>query len=201
MYNSIQHIAITNRHLCSTDLLTQLERLFVYRKHTPHFLDHIILREKDLPAESYTALAKEVLALCKDYQVPCTLHTYYETALALHCNEIHLPFSLFTEVMPDKNLDLCHHFSTIGTSVHSLEDALLAEELGASYVTAGHIFTTSCKPGLPPRGLAFLQDIVDTLSIPVYAIGGIHASNMEQIVQSGAAGACMMSDFMQWHSF
>lgn len=170
----------------------------MYRQHKPDILDRVILREKDLSAEAYTTLAKQVLTLCEAYQVPCTLHTYYENAIALHCREIHLPFSLFTEVMQDETLNLRHHFSRIGTSVHSLEDALLAEKLGASYVTAGHIFATSCKPGLPPRGLAFLQEIVNALSIPVYAIGGLHASNIEQIAQSGAAGACMMSDFMQW---
>ena len=30
-----------------------------------------------------------------------------------------------------------------------------AKKLGASYVTAGHIFATTCKPGLEPRGTAF----------------------------------------------
>ena len=48
-----------------------------------------------------------------------------------------------------------------------------AERLGATYVTAGHIFTTDCKKGLPPRGLDFLKNVCDAVTIPVYGIGGI----------------------------
>lgn len=36
-------------------------------------------------------------------------------------------------------------FKVIGTSVHSVEDAIKAEQLGATYMTAGHIFATDCK--------------------------------------------------------
>ena len=48
-----------------------------------------------------------------------------------------------------------------------------AERLGAAYVTAGHIFTTDCKKGLPPRGLDFLKNVCDAVTIPVYGIVGI----------------------------
>ena len=41
-----------------------------------------------------------------------------------------------------------------------------AERLGATYVTAGHIFTTDCKKGLPPRGLDFLKNVCDAVTIP-----------------------------------
>ena len=40
-----------------------------------------------------------------------------------------------------------------------------AERLGATYVTAGHIFTTDCKKGLPPRGLDFLKNVCDAVTI------------------------------------
>lgn len=41
------------------------------------------------------------------------------------------------------------HIKRIGTSIHSVEDAVFAESHGADYITAGHIFTTDCKKGLP----------------------------------------------------
>lgn len=96
-----------------------------------------------------------------------------------------------------ENRKILQGMKVIGTSVHSLEEALEAERLGASYVTAGHIFSTECKPGLEPRGLTFLQKICEGVKIPVYAIGGIHPDNLEKIAQTGAAGACMMSEFMR----
>ena len=36
-------------------------------------------------------------------------------------------------------------FETVGVSVHSADEAVLAEKMGATYVTAGHIFATDCK--------------------------------------------------------
>ena len=47
------------------------------------------------------------------------------------------------------------HFNIIGASTHSLEDAKIAEKLGATYITASHIFATDCKKGLEPRGWIF----------------------------------------------
>lgn len=46
-------------------------------------------------------------------------------------------------------------FETVGVSVHSADEAVLAEKMGATYVTAGHIFATDCKKGLEPRGIEF----------------------------------------------
>lgn len=45
----------------------------------------------------------------------------------------------------------------LGTSVHSLEEAREAQTLGADYLTAGHIYATDCKRGLPPRGTGLRQ--------------------------------------------
>ena len=89
-------------------------------------------------------------------------------------------------------------FSQIGTSTHSPAEALEAQQLGATYVTAGHIYTTDCKKGLPPRGLAFLRDVCNTVQIPVYGIGGIKldAEQIAEVKSSGAKGVCIMSGMM-----
>ena len=85
----------------------------------------------------------------------------------------------------------------VGTSVHSIEQAKEAIALGVSYVTAGHIFSTQCKPGLAPRGIDFLKNICQTVQVPVFGIGGIHPDNMQQVLDAGAAGVCMMSEMMR----
>lgn len=42
-----------------------------------------------------------------------------------------------------------------------------------------------------------LQNICENVSIPVYAIGGISNENINDVRQTGAAGACIMSGFMK----
>lgn len=154
----------------------------------------LILREKDLAEKEYAALAEQTLELCKQYQVSCILHTYIETAEKLSHPMIHLPLPLL-----EKNSDRLRDFQVIGCSVHSVEDALKAEKLGATYLTAGHIYATDCKKGVPPRGLDFLRNVCEKVNIPVYAIGGIHVGTgqMEEVMKCGAKGGCIMSEMMK----
>lgn len=84
----------------------------------------------------------------------------------------------------------------IGVSVHSLRQALLAQELGADYVVAGHIFDTPSHALERGRGLAFLEQICASLSIKAYAIGGINFKNLSSIKGAGAVGAYMMRGFL-----
>ena len=74
---------------------------------------------------------------------------------------------------------------------------VLAEKMGATYVTAGHIFATDCKKGLEPRGIEFLKNAVSSVDIDVYGIGGISLENISKIQNTGAKGACIMSGFMK----
>ena len=66
--------------------------------------------------------------------------------------------------------------------------------------TAGHVFATDCKRGVPGRGLDFLKATAASVCIPVYAIGGISARNVAAVRGAGAAGACVMSGLMSCQS-
>ncbi len=192
----MQVVAITNRSLCHRPFLEQLEMVCQTR---PAFM---ILREKDLPEQEYQELADQVLGLCHSYDVPCILHTYPDAARALDCTSIHLPLPLLR-----KYAHTLVGFTQIGSSVHSVEEAMEAENLGATYVTAGHIYITACKKGLAPRGLDFLRNVCQSVSIPVYAIGGIQLDadtqgiaqdQAAEIASCGARGGCIMSGMMQF---
>ena len=98
----------------------------------------------------------------------------------------------------EKDAEKLKHFNIIGASTHSLEDAKIAEKLGATYITASHIFATDCKKGLEPRGLDFLKNICDNVNIPVFALGGINEDNSKYCYENGAKGVCMMSQAMKY---
>ena len=183
-----QLIAVTNRSLSVHPFEEQIER--VASRH-PRAL---ILREKDLPEEEYRALAERVLAICAAHEVLCILHSYPETALALGCPAVHLPLPLL-----ERYREMVPRFQAVGSSVHSVFEAKRAEELGAAYLTAGHIYMTDCKKGLAPRGLPFLREVVRAVSIPVYGIGGIglDEGQLAEVLSCGAAGGCVMSAMMR----
>ena len=179
-------ICITNRGLCRVDFHEQIKRL---AKAHPRA---IILREKDLSPEDYRKLAAEVLEICRGEDTECILHTFADIAAELSAESIHLPLNTLRE-MPD---ELKRRFRRIGASCHSAEDAIEASRLGASYITAGHVFATDCKKGLPPRGLDFLKNVCGSVDIPVYAVGGISPDNIAEVRRAGASGGCVMSSAM-----
>lgn len=185
---NIPCICVTNRTLCRDDFLTRIDHIV-----KKGVADAILLREKDLTEREYLELAEKVLSICKSHNRRCILHTYYKAAKELGCKEIHLPLPLLQKMREEGEKEW---FTTVGTSVHSLKQANLAMHLQADYMTAGHIFETDCKKGLPGRGLSFLSKVVCESEVPVYGIGGISADNAGQIMETGAAGVCIMSGFM-----
>ncbi|MCI5495526.1 MAG: thiamine phosphate synthase [Roseburia sp.] len=185
---NIPCICVTNRTLCRDDFLTRIDHIA-----KKGVADAILLREKDLTEREYLELAEKVLSICKSHNRRCILHTYYKAAKELGCKEIHLPLPLLQKMREEGEKEW---FTTVGTSVHSLKQANLAMHLQADYMTAGHIFETDCKKGLPGRGLSFLSKVVCESEVPVYGIGGISADNAGQIMETGAAGVCIMSGFM-----
>jgi len=84
----------------------------------------------------------------------------------------------------------------IGQSVHSLMEAAAAEQAGADYVMYGHIFETDSKPGVPPRGLHALTQVVDRTAIPVIAIGGIKPGNVQEVIATGCSGVAVLSGIL-----
>lgn len=178
-------ICVTNRQLCE-DFPAQLRKIAEAEPKA------VILREKDLSPREYSSLAVTAMRICGEYGVPCVLHSFADIAAELGAEAIHLPLHILCG-LPD---DMKRRFRTIGASCHSVSDALEAQKQGASYITAGHVFATDCKKGLPPRGLDFLREVCSAVSIPVYAIGGICAENYGSVIAAGASEACVMSGLM-----
>lgn len=178
-------IYVTNRKLCREDFLTRLGKL------TKTGPQAIILREKDLGQKEYELLAKKVSTICEADNVRLIINRNIDIAAELNISFIHLSME---DLRLHKNE--IRRFKCTGASVHSTEEALEARELGAGYLIAGHIFTTDCKKGMPPRGLAFLKEICSKVDIPVFAIGGITRERVKIVLETGAKGICIMSEAM-----
>ena len=183
-------ICVTNRKLCQGDFLEQIQKIALAKP------DKIIVREKDLSEEEYTALLREVVKIGEVNSVEIVAHSFIDSAQELGVRSIHLPLDKLRRMSEDDK----QFFQNIGASCHSKEDAREALALGANYIVAGHIFETDCKKGLAGRGLDFLHEVYTVTPVPVYAIGGIRPENAQEVVKAGASGVCIMSGFMRSQS-
>ena len=214
-------IAVTDAANCPRSLVEQVERI----AECAYKPQQLLLRAKELTPEDYAKLAREVLPLCQSYGIELIIHTHWQIALELGIQRVHLPLPKLSQLPVAARRSL-----VISSSVHSVAEAQRALAEGAQALVAGHIYTTSCKAGLKPRGLEFLKQIHEVAtkqtlptqlpanadvrehqssteqkscnsckSIPVYAIGGIgfDARQWQELVQSGAQGACIMSAYMK----
>ena len=214
-FSKFELVWVTNRRL-SEDFFADVRRVAQGGK-----ADKILLRESDLSEDEYENLARktlEIIAECGS-GARLILHTYANVASKLGVCELHLPFTKFAALSgesainlrdlakfdgvctdKDEALGICAsnlmQKLKIGVSVHSLEQALSAQELGADYVVAGHIFDTPSHALERCKGLKFLREICESLSIKTYAIGGINFENLSEIKDAGAAGAYMMRGFL-----
>ena len=203
--NRIKLNIITNRKLCENENLEkQIKKIFsAYEKKIilKNFeIVALTLREKDLDKNEYLNLVEKIYPICKRYGIDLILHQNYDLNLDEKYNieGIHLSYEIFKSLNKNIREKLIKKYKRIGVSIHSFEEAKDVENLGATYVVAGHIFETDCKKGLEPRGLNFIKELSSILTIPIFAIGGINEENSNLVLNSGAFGVCMMSSLMKY---
>ena len=205
MLDKIKLNIISNRKLCENENLEkQIEKIFsAYERKIilKNFeIVALTLREKDLNKNEYLKLIEKVYPICQKYKINLILHQNYDLNLddKYKIDGIHLSYNIFKSLNENIKAELIKKYKRIGVSVHSLNEAKEVENLGASYVVAGHIFETDCKKSLEPRGLKFIEDLSSTLTIPIFAIGGIDEKNSLSVIDSGAFSVCMMSSIMKY---
>ena len=205
MINKIKLNIISNRKLCENENLEkQIEKIFsaYERKIILKNFDIVALtlREKDLNKNEYLKLIEKIYPICQKYKINLILHQNYDLNLdeKYMIEGLHLSYEIFKSLNKNIREGLIKKYKRIGVSIHSLVEAKEVENLGASYIVAGHIFETDCKKGLEPRGLKFVEDLSSVLTIPIFAIGGIDENNSQSVIDSGAFLVCMMSSLMKY---
>jgi thiamine-phosphate diphosphorylase len=152
-------------------------------------IDVVQVREKHAPALD---VYRKVLALREPLRaMGCTLlvNDRADVAVAADVDGVHLA----AKSLPVAAARRVVGARLIGRSVHGLDEALAAAAEGADYLTFGHVYPTQSKPGLPPRSLDELRRVVEQVSVPVIAIGGITVENVEPVLQTGVAGVAVIS--------
>lgn len=177
-------VLITNRKMVKEDTFSE-----TIEKAVAGGVDAVILREKDLGYDELYEIAKDIKKRIKDKDTYLIINSNLEVAKAVNADGYHIGFHDFMKEKHNWN-------NIIGVSVHSVEEAILAEKNGASYLIASHVFETDCKKGLAPRGLDFIKEIKSNVNIKVIALGGIKLENVEKVVSTGVEGVAVMSSIM-----
>ncbi len=139
------------------------------------------LRQKDITASDFVKIGKNIKNnILKKYpEVKFFINDRVDAALSISADGVHLNINsipIKTVKKKFKNLKIFY-------SSHSLEEAVKAEKDGADFITFSPVYKTEKQDFF--YGADVLKKVVDTLRIPVYALGGINASNISEVKQTG----------------
>lgn len=132
-----------------------------------------------------------IMKLKSRYDFTFIINDYVEIAKEVGVDGVHvgredMPIAEVRKIVGNKMI--------IGSSSHSLLEALAAEKAGADYVACGAIFKTKSKgQGHPVQGLEKLREVVCALRVPVVAIGGIGRNNLHNVLETGVASVAMIT--------
>ena len=150
----------------------------------------IQLREKNLDEESFYREAIEIKELCKKFHVPFIINDNVELAKKVDADGIHVGQNDMAAqdvraiIGPDKIL---------GVSTQTVEEALLAQKMGADYLGVGAVFPTGSKDDCWVLSHDLCREICSAVTIPVVAIGGINLENISKLSGLGFSGISLIS--------
>jgi len=155
-------------------------------------VDFVQLRRRNRPVREVEALATRLVALSPLARERVLVNDRLDVALSSGAAGVHLPadglpVADVKRVVPERFV--------VSRSTHTREAVERACGEGASFVVFGPIFPTTSKPGHPGVGLEALEEVVSSVPIPVYALGGVTPERVAQIAETGAHGIAGISVF------
>ena len=144
----------------------------------------IHIRSQLLDSPTLYSIALALLELHEQTKCWCIINDRVDIALACGVQGVQLTHTSISLT----DVQRIARSILIGDSVHSPAEAKDAEQAGADWCVAGHVFETPTHPGEPRRENNFIPDVVAAVEVPVIAIGGIRPEHVRSLVHRGAHG-------------
>ena len=160
-----------------------------YLENTSKVADMVLYRDKN--NQNYDYSASMFIDKAREYPFDrVLLHRDIVLAKKLKADGIHLVSNQFDDIKSAKDRGL---FTIIST--HSIEEVLKAQDLGADAVTLSPIFYSPGKD--KPIGIEYLKKAINSVQIPIIALGGIVTNKqIEMIQKTGAWGFASIRYFV-----
>lgn len=151
------------------------------------------LREKNITSREFYEKALKLREITKKYNVPLIINDRVDIAMAVNADGVHvgqkdIPVSEVKRISGGKLI--------VGATANTVELAKEAEKQGADYIGSGAMFSTPTKDDAKPMTKDMLKNIVNSVNIPVCAIGGINIDNVIELKNTGIAGVAVSSGIM-----
>ena len=148
------------------------------------------LREKELDEDTFTQEALQLKELCHRYNVPLIINDNLAVALRSGADGIHVGLN---DMPIDEIRRRTGRDFIIGATAKTVSQAQTAQSMGADYLGVGAVFPSSTKTDAVRITKERLNEISESVSIPIVAIGGITADNAIELSGSRISGIAVVS--------
>ena len=145
----------------------------------------IQLREKSFTPGRLRQLAEKLLTLSAPYGARVLLNGDEDTARALGCAGAHWPAARLMAAHSRPPDLLC------AASAHDAAELAHAARLGVDWVVLGPVRETPLHPGAQPLGWRRFGELIAGSRLPVYALGGLTSSDLDDAIAHGAHGIAL----------
>ena len=155
----------------------------------------IQVREKDLSTDELCRLCDRIRFIASRYGAKVLINDRADIALQLDLDGIHLTEKSNSA---DEARKIIGKDKLIGVSTHSLEGLRKAQAASADFAVLGPVAPTSSKPpGHPIMTAEEFSAACESVSLPVFALGGIYPDNIQFWLDHGAYGIAGISIWME----
>jgi len=141
------------------------------------------LRDKALDDEALLLAAREFRSACDEFGALFVLNDRPDLVLAARADGVHVG---------QDDASVSHARAAVGSerlvglSTHSRAQVDAAAGADVDYFAVGPVHATPTKPGRPAVGLDPVRHAADRARVPFFAIGGLQAGNVAEVLRAGA---------------
>jgi len=152
-------------------------------------------REKDKKAGEMLKECLQIREATKNAGACFIVNDYVDIAILADADGVHVGQD---DLPVDEVRRLIGPDRIIGLSTHSPQQASQAIAAKVDYIGVGPLFATQTKKDVcEPVGLSYLDYVVNNITIPFVAIGGIKRHNIGDVVRHGAQCCCLVSEILE----
>jgi len=145
--------------------------------------------KNDLDNNEFLELAQIAKLICEQFNAILLMATSAEVFKQSQADGLHLNSHVLFEY---ENRPLSTD-QLLSISCHNLEEMKQAEKLGADILLLSPVKATSSHPELEGIGWIQFKQMIQQLKCPVYALGGMSISDIDDALDAGAQGVAVSS--------
>ena len=157
-------------------------------------IDVVQFRAKKTVPEEILTIASELAPICRAAGVAFILNDHPELVQQCGADGAHVGQEDYSVA---EARELAGSGAIIGKSTHSLAQAVDSAAEAPDYIGFGPLFATPTKPDYNPIGTQQIRSVYEALDLPIFCIGGIKLSNLQEVIRSGARRVVIVSDLLQ----